>query len=56
MKSIVITDTAGKEIVKKSLSTGSKRVRQGLRDEINRLEGMTDEKWDEENERKIGDV
>jgi hypothetical protein len=23
---------------------------------INRLEGMTDEEWDEENERKIGDV
>lgn len=23
---------------------------------INRLEGMNDEKWDEENERKIGDV
>lgn len=23
---------------------------------INRLEGMTDEEWNEENERKIGDV
>lgn len=33
MKSIVITDTAGKEIVKKSLSTGSKRVRQLMGDD-----------------------
>lgn len=33
-----------------------KQKRQGLRDEINRLEGMTDEEWVEENERKIGDV
>ena len=30
-----------------------KEKRQGLRDEINRLEGMADEEWDEENERLI---
>lgn len=33
-----------------------KSKRQEIRDGINRLEGMTDEEWDEENERKIGDV
>ena len=33
-----------------------KQKRQGLRDEINRLEAMTDEEWDEENEEKIEDV
>ncbi|GEM_PF-4334873 len=33
-----------------------KEKRQGLRDEINRIDAMTDEEWDEENERKIGDV
>ena len=32
---------------------GWKQKRQGLRDEINRLEGMTDEEWDEENEDKL---
>ena len=33
-----------------------KQKRQGLRDEINRLDAMTDEEWDEENEEKIEDV
>lgn len=33
-----------------------KEKRQGLRDEINRLQGMTDEEWDEENEEKTEDV
>lgn len=33
-----------------------KSERQEIRDGINRLEGMTDEEWDVENKRKIGDV
>lgn len=30
-----------------------KEKRQGLRDEINRIDAMTDEEWDEENEGKM---
>lgn len=33
-----------------------KQKRQGLRDEINRLETMTDKEWDAENEGKLEDV